>query len=240
MVTVDGNWIPEGIDIDNPERVKTSREMMDVINDIGFLPLFKNNIKGFSVEEMTASSAWWCGNPDEDPWMWREIIAAEGSIAYGKFFCGRAGFISREWFPTFASYRRDGYDFDSRYEDGLASYKAKRVMDLLMQREALLSNEIRAFCGFCKGGETGFEGVITTLQMQTYITVKAFIKRSNKRNEEYGWPVALYTTAENLFGTDYVRSGYHIGTLNARGKIAARVAQMFPEAKEQDIIKLIK
>ena len=39
-----------------------------------------------------------------------EIIAAGGRIAYGKFFDRKAGFISREWLPVFANYRRDGYD----------------------------------------------------------------------------------------------------------------------------------
>lgn len=240
MVTIDGNWVPEGLDIDSPDRIRTSREMSEVINDIGFLPLCKNNIRGFSVEEMTASTVWWTGNPKEDPWIWREIIAAEGNIAYGKLFCGRAGFISGEWYPYFASYRRDGYDFDSRYEDGLASYRAKRVMDLLMQQEALPSNEIRSLGGFYKGGETGFEGIMTALQMQTYITVRAFEKRRNKRNEEYGWPIAVYSTSEKLFGREHVRSRYREGAVKSRERIAARIAQSFPEAKAQDIIKLIK
>lgn len=41
----------------------------------------------------------------------------------------QAGFISKAWFPHFANYRRDGYDFDSRWDEELASMRAKRIMD---------------------------------------------------------------------------------------------------------------
>ena len=36
-----------------------------------------------------------------------------GKVAYGKFFDKKAGFISLEWLPYFANYRRSGYDFDA-------------------------------------------------------------------------------------------------------------------------------
>jgi len=49
------------------------------------------------------------------------------------FFHGKAGFISAEWFPDFANYRRDSYDFDARYEDGLARYQDKQVYDILFE-----------------------------------------------------------------------------------------------------------
>ena len=37
---------------------------------------------------------------------------------YGKFFHKKTGYISVEWFPHFANYRREGYDFDALYDDG--------------------------------------------------------------------------------------------------------------------------
>ena len=53
----------------------------------------------------------------------------------GKFFAGKAGFISLRWLPFFANYRREGYDFDSRWEDGKASRREKNIMDLLTDRD---------------------------------------------------------------------------------------------------------
>ncbi len=238
MLTIDGKWIPEGLDRNDPNRLKTSDELSEFIDRVGFLPLFKNTVPGFSVEERSAINGWWSGS-QEDPWDWREIIAGEGRIAYGKLFGGRAGFISREWYPMFATYRRDGYDFDSRYEDGLASYRAKKIMDVMNLSEGLPSNELKATAGFGKGGEKGFEGVLSQLQMQTYLTVQSFRRRSNKKNEEYGWPVANYCTSEKLFGEEYVRSAYHVSPKEAKQKIILRVKEQFPEAELSEIEKVV-
>jgi len=240
MITIDDKWVMEGLDRSDPRRIKTSTELSDFINDIGFLPLFKNNVAGFSVEELTAADAWWAGNPEEDPWGWREVIAAEGRIAYGKLYGNKAGFVSKEWYPYLASYRRNGYDFDSRYEDGLASYRAKKIMNVLEIKEELLSNELKTAAGFGKEGEKGYESTITALQMQTYITVIGFRKRSNKKQEEYGWPVAVISTSERLFGQDYVRSAYHMKAKEAKDKIVNHLKTKFSDAAIADIEKVIR
>ena len=239
MVTIDGKWVMEGLEKDDPNRIKTSVELTQLINKIGFLPLFKNGVKGFSVEEMTATSSWWSGNV-EDPWDWREVIAEEETIAYGKLYGSRAGFVSKEWYPYLASYRRDGYDFDSRYEDGLASHKAKKIMDVLELRDEMLSNELKVQAGFGKLGEKGFEGAISTLQMQTYITVSSFRRRRNKKDVEFGWPVALYTLSENLFGGDHVRSAYHLKAEEAKERIINQILKNFPNADKAQIEQVIK
>jgi hypothetical protein len=240
MVEIDGKWIMEGLDRSDPSRIKTSAELTEFIDELGFLPLFKNTVKGYSVEEMTAAQGWFGGILGEDPWKWREVLAEEGKVAYGKLFANRAGFISREWYPIFAAYRRDGYDFDSRYEDGMASYRAKRIMDVLEQTNVLPSNEIKAIAGFGKGGEKGFEGVMTSLQMQTYITVHSFRRRVNKKNEEYGWSVANFTFSENLFGAEHVRSQYQMSQAEAKQRIMDRVMIKFPMAESSEIERVIR
>lgn len=240
MIVIDGKWRMEGLDRKDSRRIKSSDELSDYINEIGFLPFFKSSVKGFSVEEITAADSWWSGKPEEDPWEWREIIAGEGRIAYGKLYCSKAGFVSREWYPYLAAYRRDGYDFESRYEDGLVSRKAKMIIDVLEKPEMLLSNDIKTAAGFGKDGEKGFEGALSSLQMLTYITVRGFRKRSNKHNEEYGWPVSLYSLSEKLFGEEHVRSAYQLSAKEAKDKIINRIKSKFPEAQLSEIEKVIK
>lgn len=124
-----------GLDWDNPYRIRSWQELINWINEIGFLPLFANSIEGFSAEEHVSPDFWWTGDRDEDPWEWREIIAASHQVAYGKFFDQKAGFISLDWLPYFANYRRGGYDFDARWEDGLANRREKKIMDLLTSND---------------------------------------------------------------------------------------------------------
>ena len=183
MAIENGEWIMRGLDWDDPSRVQTWEELIELINEVGFLPLFKNEVDGFSVEENTADLYWWTGDEEQDPWEWRRLIAQSGQVAYGKFFGRKAGFISKAWFPHFANWRRDGYDFDSRWDEELASIRCKRVMDQFENCQELFSFELKRLAGFGKEGEKNFDGTVTELQMQSYLLTRDFRRRINKR----GW-----------------------------------------------------
>jgi hypothetical protein len=48
-----GEWIMHGMKWDNPDCIHSVDEAIKYINEFGFLPLFKNDIDGFSLEERT-------------------------------------------------------------------------------------------------------------------------------------------------------------------------------------------
>lgn len=245
MFYENGNWYMNGTDASDPSCIRTCEELELKVEAYGFLPFFSGAIPGFSVEEMTDASAWWTGDPETDPWEWREIIARGGRIAYGKFFDGKAGFISGRWFPVFANYRRDGYDFDSRWDDELASVRQKKIMDLFMDPDAqdtgreLMSTEIRAMAGFGKGGEKNFQGTLTTLQMLGYLICCDFRQRLSKKGEPYGWYIAVYSTPEHVFGRDAVTSCYDEEPRDSLNRIKEQVRRLFPEADDRQILKTV-
>ena len=237
-----GTWIMYGVEPDDPECIHTVDEAIEYINKVGFLPLFKNGIPGFSLEERTVAEHWWSENPEVDPWEWRAIIARSGVVAYGKFFDGKAGFISKEWLPYFANYRRDGYDFDALWDDEKASRRQKKIMDLFAEDNAdveLFSNEIKQNAGFGKDGEKGFEGTITDLQHLLYLCVRDFRQKKNKNGQEYGWAIAVYSTPEHIFGYDHVTSAYSENPLESGKKIAMHINEVYPIATPDQIKKLI-
>ena len=59
-----GEWIMHGMKWDNPDCIHSVDEAIKYINEFGFLPLFKNDIDGFSLEERTVPEYWWSDNPD--------------------------------------------------------------------------------------------------------------------------------------------------------------------------------
>ena len=95
MESKDGTWIMYGVSEDDPECLHTVDELIGYIEEVGFLPLFRNEIPGFSVEERTTEKYWWSEDAQMDPWVWREIIARRGDIAYGKFFHNKADLSQR-------------------------------------------------------------------------------------------------------------------------------------------------
>lgn len=124
--------------------ITNSTELEKLVEEIGFLPMFRSSIEGFSLEDCTPKKYWFVKGV-EGPWEWREQIAEKGNIAYAKLFNKKAGFVNLKWYPEIANYRRDGYDFDSRYEDGLASRQCKIIIDLLTKHDSLLSPEIKSY-----------------------------------------------------------------------------------------------
>ena len=184
MALENGEWILHGADWDSPDRIRSWQELIEYVDAVGFLPLFKNEVEGFSVEEKTSPLFWWTGDPKQDPWEWRAIIARSEKVAYGKFFNKKAGFISLRWFPYFANYRRDGYDFDARWEDGLSGYRSKKIMDLFEVRKEYPSYELKKDAGFGKAGEKNFNGVVTELQMQTYLVTRNSRQKRNRKGQD--------------------------------------------------------
>jgi len=235
MAIENGAWIMRGLDWDDPSRVQTWEELIDYIEEVGFLPLFKNEVHGFSVEENTWDQGWWTDDPEQDPWEWRKLIARSGRVAYGKFFDKKAGFISKAWFPHFANYRRDGYDFDSRWDEELASLRSKRIMGQFAGRDEISSFELKRLAGFGKEGLKNFEGTVTDLQMQGYLLIRDFRRKVNKKGLPYGWPISIYATPEALWGYDHISSAYHLEPAASRELIFQKVRENFPDAENLEL-----
>ena len=249
MANENGTWVMRGMDWDDPYRIRTWQELVNWIEEVGFLPLFANEVAGFSAEEHVSPEYWWTGVREEDPWEWREIIAADHRVAYGKFFDKKAGFISTGWLPYFVNYRRRGYDFDARWEDGLANRREKKIMDILtgtdedgeitFPADEILSTDLKRQAGFGKGGEKNYPGIVTGLQMQTYLVITDFHRRTNKRGEEYGMPVSVMLPPEAIWGYEAVTSAYNETPVQSWERIFERVQELYPDADEESILRLI-
>ena len=231
MEEINGEFIMKGCSADDPSRLDGPEQLLALLRSVGFLPLFSNNIPGFSVEEHTLAEHWWTGE-DSDPWEWRHILSSHPETAYGKFFGKKAGFIHRDWFPVFANYRRNGYDFDALYEDGLAPFKWKSAMDLFEFDEFLVGKTLPA-------SAIASEGIKTDLQMRTYLIICAFFQKRNKRGEPYGWHYAQLGTPETKWGYDFITSGYSEAPSASWEKIKNSVLNRYPGADEKEIRSLL-
>ena len=240
MANESGEWVARALRYDAPERIKTAAELTALVNENGFLPLFANGVEGFSVEERTFAFDWWSDDPDRDPWEWRKTLAVGGKVAYGKFFAGKAGFISLGWLPYFANWRRDGYDFDALWSDGKADRREKLIMDLFAGGGELYSNELKRLAGFGNGGAKNFEGALTALQRKLYLTVRDFRQRTNKKGEPYGWPIAVYSTPESRWGRGLIASAYAEPPETSRERVFDRVRELYPNADEKQIREILK
>jgi hypothetical protein len=79
------------------DEIRDRRELVALVNEIGFLPFFSGRIEGFSLEETISYDAWyqgrWSGKIHWDVWDWKGQVLQNKELVYGKFFEKRAGFI---------------------------------------------------------------------------------------------------------------------------------------------------
>ena len=220
------------------KQIKSISDVENIIHEIGFLPFFANEIEGFSIEENILPQLWFSGETD-GPWEWKGPLARNGKCVYGKFFGGKAGFISLEHFPDFANYRRDGYDYEGFYEDGKARFKDKAVYDAISENGSYLSKTLKRDLNYRKGGNKGFDGIITRLQNQTFVCIADFEYAKTKYGEPYGWGIARYSTPENIFGENFFEDAYKTQPEHSKEKIFYHLKSILKNADENKILKFI-
>ena len=221
--------------------VRTKQDMIEAIETFGFLPFFSNSVVGFSLEEHTDPDTWYSAETGEwIVWSWKGPVIQEAKCAYGKFFENKAVFISKKWFPDFANYRRNGYDFDARYDDGLAAFRDKELFDLLNENAPILSKELKTMGNYRKGGRKGFDTIITRLQAQCYVLIRDFVYASDKNGTPYGWGIAEYSTPEEFFGKSFSKKVYQRTPEESYKRILKHLCSLFPDEDEKLIRKILK
>jgi hypothetical protein len=183
---------------------------------------------------------WHSGDPDRDPWDWRErVIKERNDIAYSKVFFKKHGFITREWYPYFLAVRRHGRDFGDAYADGLHSRAALRVYECLQQNGALSVHDIKPLAGFGKDEKSAFERALAELEMGLYITVCGHARKIGRAGESYGCASDVYCLTEEFFPDEVFEAAVPLEPEEAAEKIEAQVYRLNPGAEAKRVRKFI-
>ena len=210
--------------------------MMDYIQEVGLLPLLNSGIPGYSAEDIVSEECRYVVFPDggwDWPlWKWKGQIVAEGNCVYGKFFAGKAGFVSREWWPDLYNYRR------SKSQEPEEGTIEDAILQTLHENGSMITRELRAACGFTgKNMRSKFDGYITRLQGACRIVTEDFIYPTDKHGREYGWGWALLSLPEQLLGREACRCDRTPEESYAR--LHDHLRTLLPQATERQIEKMI-
>ena len=212
-------------------------ELIECIQQVGFLPLLESGIEGFCAEGMMAEECRFTEFPDgswEWPlWQWKGPVVTEGNCVYGKFFSGKAGFVSREWWPDFYNWRRSQ---SPRPEEGTIE---EAILMTLRENGSMITRELRAACGFTGPKMRGkFDAYIKRLQMACYIVTENFVYPTDKHGHEYGFGWSLLTTPELLLGKD--ASLCHHTPEESYLRMTEHLMRLLPDATEKQIKKILR
>lgn len=189
--------------------IASMADLQERVGQLGFLPMFRSGIKGYSVYEATPN--FW-NDGDDGPWEWKGPIIREGECAYGKFFNRKATWISREWLPHFINYRRIRHlapndDLAALDEIVLQTIGTEGEITSKMLAELLgLSGRKRKrrpddlVDDMPAAEKVSLDPILSRLMMEGRIAIADFVYNIDKRGNRYGWGIAKYATPENLYG----------------------------------------
>ena len=223
--------------INDFRKVGSCSELSELIQQIGFLPLLDSGIMGYSAEAMVDEDCRYVilpdGGWDWPLWKWKGPIVTDGNCVYGKFFAGKAGFISMEWWPDFCNYRRHVHPVP---DEGSIE---EAILQTLHEQGSMITRELRAACGFTGPKmRSRFDGYITRLQMACRIVTEDFVYPLDKHNHEYGWGWALLNIPEKLLGKEACRCPRT--PQESFERMFSYFKAMLPHATEKQIMKLLQ
>ena len=220
--------------------IKTIHEFDDLsvlIRQLGFLPLLDSPIAGFSAEEMAAEECRYHhyrdGSWSWPLWDWKVPAIQNTPRVYGKFFGGKAGFVSMEWWPDLMNYRQGKHPYPAE------NSVERAILDILQLNGAMITRELRSACGFTGGKmRSRFDHYITRLQMECRIVTEDFVYPKDKHGERYGFGWALLNTPENTVG----RPACHCERTPEESfqRMLQHLHQQLPQAHEKALRKLIE
>lgn len=247
--------------------VRSVEDIVGLIRRDGFLPFFKNDIEGFSLEEACPPDLWYVeygdGRWQWPVWDWKGRIISLANCAYAKFFRGM-GFVSDRWFPDFLNYRRSRWPL---------SAEERRILETLRGEDSLLVKELRALSGYASrrsrpkrqrgaapegavgklarleaaidsaGDRTpasrseSFETALTRLQKGCWIVTADFEMAHDKNGRPYGWGLSRLTTPESFFGASALR--VERSPQESKNRMEAWLVKLLPQAEPRQIERFI-
>ncbi len=216
------------------DRVGSEEDLFRLTAGIGFLPYFKNDIPGWSLEENVDPAVWFTSN--EGPWEWKGRLCRDRRIVYGKFFRGRAAFVSVTCFPDLCNWRRDGYDAEGYRDDGLMRHSDGLILDSLEK----YGPSKGAFLKNTSGVKKGFDGAVVRLQMLTFMIPRDFVYDLDRSGRPYGWGKALYDIPERHLGSDIVGASSGFSPRESLERMVRWLRGWMPDVDEEALRKALK
>jgi hypothetical protein len=226
--------------------IRTKEDLIAAVEKVGILPYFSNSIPGFSLEEHCAPGVLFSDTGD-DTWAWKGPVIRATGCAYGKFFEKKAAYVRQDLFCDLANYRRDGYDFEALWDDGLARFQDKQLYELIVKKAPVLSRDLRETGGYAYNGrwqktegKKGFDPSVNRLQEQCYVLISDFVYTLDKKGYQRGWGVAEYSTPEIFMGDAFTENVYKRKPEESYERLMDHLMKLFPAEPEKSLKKFLK
>ncbi len=206
--------------------LRTYAEFLSYAEACGVMVFAGKFAEGFpNLYELTTRSQWHTGDPETDPWQWRDRAAIDKRLAFGNILGGHKGFISPKLYPLFYSACRPDGSMEERWRWGHVKKTVYDVCRLFEEGVPLDTGEIRRKMNVRKSeGASAVDRAVVTLQREFYITVCGNRRKVSFDGAEYGWPANTYCFVDD-WAADWLKEPL-LPTDEARARILAHCAEL--------------
>ncbi|HEX2925118.1 MAG TPA: hypothetical protein VHP38_02490 [Ruminiclostridium sp.] len=220
--------------------LRNYNEFIDRVNELGFMAL-SNIVDGFpSLASETSKFQWHTGDPETDPWQWKDRAADEKKLAFGCILGGNKGFVASQMYPYFYRCFKPQVSMEQRWQEGQASPEVWKLWQLFNTKTLLDTAEIRHELGVtAKTGGSRLDRAIIELQRDFFITVAGNRRKLNKLGQPYGWPANTYDRVENWAPAEWIGNCDEIDIDDARQTIINTGLSTGKGLTEKQLLKLL-
>ena len=216
-------------------RVKTDDGLVRMVDDLGFCFAFTAEeaypVPGAFDHLDTRSD----GRKWEWMWGWKDKLAEDKRIYYGKLLVRKPTFVSMKMLPTFyATFGRAG-ETDDHLDDvraGRLSDIARRVIEFLAQNGETQTKRLRAALGISsQEGRSDYAKAIEELQRLMYV---ARVRAVGEGREDYNYTYDLFVHRY----PEVVRAAERMTSAEAMTALLARLLELAGGVTERQVGKL--
>lgn len=196
------------------------KDFIDRVDELGFMAL-SNILPGFpSLSNETPKENWHTGEPDTDPWCWKDKAAEEKQMAFGCILGGHKGFVSASMYSVFYTAFHPKEHMEERRAFGQVNQTVWELWQLFEEKTLLATCDIRQEMGVTlKKGGSKVDRAIQELQQYYYITVAGSRRKTDKYGQPYGWPANVYDKVEKWAPPEWMKPEYGFSPEEARQRI---------------------
>ncbi|MCM3666091.1 hypothetical protein M3204_16860 [Mesobacillus subterraneus] len=178
-------------------KIKTYEEAIQVIEEVGFLPLAPLVPEFPALNTITAPESWH-SDTEYDPWIWRTRFSVDGVAGYGKFMKKKSSLISRDFLPCFKAILGSYETVEDRYQKGHVSKEALSLYRVISENGVIDTRELRTLAGLRdKEYKKVFDNALVELQGTMDIVISGIKEKVNAVGEKNGWSSTSFETYDS-------------------------------------------
>ncbi len=194
------------------QRLTNYQQFIDFVNELGFLPI-SGLARGLpSLDNFLPDDVWHTGDPDTDPWQWKDRASQDKQLAYGCILNGYKGFVASRLYAAFYTACHPPLSMPVRWAEGLVDRTTWQLWNLFEKHGALATFEIHRLLASGSPGTGKVDTCLKGLQAAYYITGAGNARKVSNAGQEYGWPAIRYQRVQDWAPEAWLAEAGGMGT----------------------------